>query len=418
MNTATDPILFEPPLSVADAPALVAAITGIAINGSAVAFERALAEYHGVRHGFTFSAGRIALAAILDALEIAADDEVIVPAYTCVAVPNPILFRGARPVYADVERDFPNVDVEDVNRKVTPKTRAIVVQHTFGYPANMAALGDLATARGLPLIEDCTHALGAELAGRRVGTFGYAAFFSFEQSKVICTGQGGAALTGDADLAARMANFRRACSEPGAADVRRLLVGVLAKSLFPAWGAAGWKRLAEYYLARLGLSREAITTDEEYRCEKPATFERGFSDAQAKVGMRQLADLERNLARRREIAEHYFAELDVPDGWLMRAAADMNPTFLRLPVRVPDKAALIAFGKERNVWIGNWFSAPIHPLGVPQDKAGYVSGSCPHAEDAVNHIANLPCHPRMTNADVRRVVDVMNEFSRRYARHD
>ena len=187
------------------------------------------------------------------------------------------------------------------------------------------------------------------------------------------------------------------------------------KAAFKGWGLTAKSRIPEYYLSRLGFISEAVTTDAEYQCEMPEMFAKAFASRQAAIGLRQLDALDENLASRRRIAMRYFASLEVPEDWLVRPEPKSVPSFLRFPLWVPDKQGFIDFARSRNVWVGNWFSAPVHPRGVPQDRAGYVVGLCPQAERAVDRIANLPCHPRMSGDDVEQVLRVVNEFAKRYA---
>src|SRR5262245_18494440 len=168
------------------------------------AFERAFAEAVEVPHAASFGSGRVALWAILHALGIGAGDEVIVPGYTCVAVPNAVRFAGARPAYADIDPRTFNLTANSCERVPTPDARALVVGHTYGLPAPMEELRTLANRHRLHLIEDVAHALGSTYRGKPAGSSGHAAFFSIEHSKIITTGLGGVATCADPDLAARL----------------------------------------------------------------------------------------------------------------------------------------------------------------------------------------------------------------------
>ena len=168
---------------------------------------RAVSEYEnafsGILHAplaFTFWKGRTALFAILRALGIGPGDEVILPAFTCVVVPNAIRFTGATPVYADIAPNTYNIDPEDVCKKVTSKTCALIIQHSFGIPAELDSLLEVAKLYDLPVIEDCAHALGSRYRAQQVGTFGKAAFFSSQWSKPYTTGLGGIAVTSDVTM--------------------------------------------------------------------------------------------------------------------------------------------------------------------------------------------------------------------------
>jgi perosamine synthetase len=158
-------------------------------------FERALASYVGVSHGVAVSSGTGALHLCLRALGIGRGDEVIVPSFAFIAVANAVRYVDAIPVFADIDPVTLNLDPERVEASVSPLTRAILVVHTFGCPADLGALGEIARRRGLFLIEDACEALGAEYDGRKVGSHGDAAVFGFYPNKQITTGEGGAVVT-------------------------------------------------------------------------------------------------------------------------------------------------------------------------------------------------------------------------------
>lgn len=165
-------------------------------------FEGAFARWLGVRSACAFWKGRVALYAILRALGIGEGDEVILPGYTCVMDVNPIKYLGARAVFVDIEPATYNLDVRLLEEKITPRTKVVIAQHTYGYPCEMDAIMDIAGRHGIPVVEDCCLALGSTYRGRRCGTFGVATYWSFQWNKPFTTGIGGMVTTGDADLAA------------------------------------------------------------------------------------------------------------------------------------------------------------------------------------------------------------------------
>ena len=370
-------------------------------------FELGFSRLIGAGSAYSFAAGRVALAAILDALDIGVDNEIVVPGYTCVAVPNPVLYTGATPIYADIDRETLNISAATVAACLTSRTKAIIVQHTFGFPAPMDELTELSRRHGIPLIEDCTHALGATIGGRPVGSFGIAAFFSLEQTKVVSSGAGGIAYSEDSTLSNRLAQYQSRCEFPKAAYVR-LMMGYLAYTVLlrdPRWSrhfpAAG------YYLQRLRLIGGPISTQEEMRCEKPENFELRLSGAQARVATSQVKQLPENLAQRRKIAEIYRNAFRNTRVKSIVSPEINSPTYVRFPARVKNKIALALELKAQSIQLGLWFTAPIHPEGVPQSRARYTEGSCPEAETAVTEIVNFPCHPRMTEADAERVIQAV-----------
>jgi perosamine synthetase len=184
------------------------------IQGVSIAeYERAFAARIGTRFAISFATGRVGLYGILRSLGIGRGDEVLLPAPTHIVVANAIRYTGARPVYVDCELETFNIDFTHAASRVTPRTRALILQHGFGIPVDLDLASDIAE-RGLDLIEDCVHALGSTYQGRPLGTFGKAAFFSTEETKTTSTTMGGMVVTDDHELARSLRAFQSACSWP------------------------------------------------------------------------------------------------------------------------------------------------------------------------------------------------------------
>ncbi|MEU8860924.1 DegT/DnrJ/EryC1/StrS family aminotransferase [Streptomyces umbrinus] len=197
------PHFVWPPLTEVTSKAVVEQLaTSISIydrSGVIAELEDALAEYHGVRHALLTSSGTAALYSMYTAVGIGPGDEVIVPAYTFFATVTPLLHLGAIPVLADCDEQG-NLNAEDVAGRITERTSGIVVTHMWGTPANMAALCAVAERRGVMLLEDGSHAHGASVGGKKVGTFDRAAAFSMNGPKPLSAGEGGFILTDDDDV--------------------------------------------------------------------------------------------------------------------------------------------------------------------------------------------------------------------------
>jgi dTDP-4-amino-4,6-dideoxygalactose transaminase len=162
-----------------------------------LAFEKAFAAYHGARHGIAITNGTAALEVTMAALGIGHGDEVIVPDFTFVATASAVLYANALPVLVDVDPDTYCIDPELVEAAITPRTKAIIAVHMGGHPADLDRLQDVAKRHGIHLVEDAAHAAGSEWRGRKVGTFGTAATFSFQSSKLMTAGEGGAIVSND-----------------------------------------------------------------------------------------------------------------------------------------------------------------------------------------------------------------------------
>jgi len=181
----------------------------ISSNGKYIgAFEKAFAEFCGCKHAIAANNGTTALHLALVALGLQPGDEVIVPTVTYIATANAVRYCGATPVLVDVCADTMNIDPEQVKRKITARTRGIIPVHLYGHPADMTSLNAIAQEHKLWVVEDAAEAHGAEVEGKRVGTLGDCATFSFFGNKIITTGEGGMVTTNDDELAAKLRLFR------------------------------------------------------------------------------------------------------------------------------------------------------------------------------------------------------------------
>ncbi|HEV2059276.1 MAG TPA: DegT/DnrJ/EryC1/StrS aminotransferase family protein [Solirubrobacteraceae bacterium] len=372
-------------------------VTGPAID----AYEQAFARAVGVRHACSFASGRVGLYAILRALGIGPGADVLLQVPTHIVVPNAIRHAGARPAYVDCVSHNWNIDLEHAARQVTPHTRALVLQHTFGIPADMDAVLNFADEHGLVLIEDCVHALGATWRGRPVGSFGRAAFFSTEETKMISTTMGGMVVTDDEALNERIRTYQRTCSWPSPGLTRRYLVKLLAYHVLTEphvhrVARAGYEALGE------AQPLPQPTSAQELRGGWLPELEQRLSNAQSAIGLRQLRRLDANLDHRRAIADRY-ARLITDRGFAIATfPQEATPSWVRFPLTVPDRSAAVR-ATHPHVVLGTWFTSVLEEARTPGDGA-YADGSCPKAEDAARHLVNLPTHGRVTEDDAVTLV--------------
>ncbi|MFB3778128.1 MAG: DegT/DnrJ/EryC1/StrS family aminotransferase [Bryobacteraceae bacterium] len=268
---------------------------GALVRGTAVAeFEREFARRHPGTHAVAASYGRMAFYYILRALALPAGTEVIFPALTFWVVPEMARILGLKPVFVDIDPATYNLDPDLIEQAVTSRTRAIVPTHLYGLPCDMDRIMDIAGRHNLVVIEDCAHALGALYRGKPVGTFGDAAFFSFQTLKPLNTYGGGMALVKDASLAKRVAALADAEPWPSEAEVKqKLLIGraqriltrptVFRWTLFPIlWVASFLRARPDVYLW------EAIRPLDPL----PPSYRRRFSNVQAEIGLEGLRRLD------------------------------------------------------------------------------------------------------------------------------
>jgi dTDP-4-amino-4,6-dideoxygalactose transaminase len=359
-----------------------------------------------------FWKGRVALYAILRALGIGPGDEVILPGFTCVVVPNAIRLTGARPVFVDIEPDGFNADPRHAADAVSRRTRAVLLQHTFGIPAEVAPWLDFARANGLAAIEDCAHSLWGTWDGRRLGTLGDAAFFSFQWSKPYTTGLGGMAVTARPDLAQRLRELQRDGADPPAAAQLKLAAQYAAyRRLFSP--ARYWRAQA----ALRALSRTGVlvgsSSQAELEGEPPADHEWRMSARQERWGLEAMpAD-----AGPAPALAGFYRDRLLAAGWRAGVPAPDGAPLLRFPLRVAWKEALLARAREERIELGSWFESPLHPIPLAEHaRFGYEPGQCPNAERAAREVVNLPLHRRVTRAEAERIVAFCIAHAREPAR--
>jgi perosamine synthetase len=372
------------------------------VDGPAIAdYERAFAQRVGVRFAVSFASGRVGLYGTLRALGVGASDEVLLQVPTHVVVPNAIRYTGARPIYVDCRPDTFNIDLEDAQRRITPATRVLLIQHTFGIPADLDVALQIAERHGLALVEDCAHALGARYDGRSVGSFGRAGFFSTEE-KTISTAMGGMVVTDDCELAAALERFRRDCAAPSALLAGRYLLKVLVFHSITRPAVHPYLRWL-YRLLRSRYLAPAATSPEEARGDRPKRYEQRLSNAQAALALGQLRALDANLGHRARVAAAYTARLAAQGFAVPTPPAKSEPAFARYPVLVRDRAAAMEAAAARGAVLGQWLSEVVDGA-VPPAVDDYVPRSCPRAEGVVRHVVNLPTHPRVRPDDVDDIV--------------
>lgn len=361
-------------------------------------YEKTAAEYHGVRYAFSFATGRMALYAILEALGIGRGDEVIIPAYTCVVVPNAILYRGATPIYVDINPATFNIDSKKIEAKITPKTKVILAQHTFGLPCDLDEIVEIAQRYGITVIEDCAPALGAEYKGKKVGSIGRVGFYSTDHTKMISTSTGGMVITDDEELASRIQQVY--ISSP---FLSKLTIGKILFTFFtenflyhPRFVFIG-KWLA-------GLCSKANLFNfflDEGKINKPTEYPypARLSNIQAKIGIRQMHELEQNIAHRRKIACQYDKIFGLYPQQFDGSPVDRKHVFLRYSFLITDRN-LFRKKFRRYLGLGDWFSTIA--IGRYKDfyRICYREGECPVGEAVARHSANFPTHPKIGNLEL------------------
>ncbi|KUK17741.1 DegT/DnrJ/EryC1/StrS aminotransferase family protein [Thermococcus sibiricus] len=338
--------------------------SGMLASGKEVKeFEKEFAQYLGAKHGIAVVNGTAALDVALRALKIGPGDEVITTPFTFIASANAILFQGARPVFADIDPKTYNLDPNDVLEKITDKTKAIVVVHLYGQPADMKAFKEIAEDYKLYLVEDCAQAHGAEFEGQKVGTFGDIAAFSFYPTKNMTTGEGGMVVTNNDELAKR-------------ADLIR-----------------NHGQAEKYLHVELGYNLR-------------------MTNINAAIGRVQLRRLDAWNEKRIENAKLLSEGISKIDG-LTPPYVDERAkhVFHQYVIRVEDDFPLIRdelMTKLREKGIGNAIHYPIPVHHQPfYQKLGYPKDICPNAIEVSKRVLSLPVHPAVSEEDIAYIVSTL-----------
>lgn len=358
---------------------------------------------------FTYFRGRVALAAILRAMGIRRGEQVAIQAFTCVAVPEAILSVGAEPVYVDVDRGGINMDPTSLASRLTPATKVVVVQHTFGFPAPIQQIQEVAARSGTAVVEDCAHTICTTSAGKRVGRFGAASFYSFEASKPLFAGIGGSAITTDPVIAAELRHHYTHLSPP------RLSVQAAILAMYAAYRIA-YRPITYWKVRRLyrALVRTGIIKGNynKIKQDRPADdFDRKMGEWQRLLLRRGLRQLEKQTAHRLWVAEQYRSMITHPQIEHISASEDTTPVLARYPLVTDRKTDLLRQATEAKVELADFYATPIHPLDAGDlPSVGYQPGCCPEAETMTQRIVSLPINLHVGAKQLRHAARFINSF--------
>jgi dTDP-4-amino-4,6-dideoxygalactose transaminase len=337
------------------------------------AFEEEFSSYVGARHAIAVANGTAALHLACLGVDLEPGDEVIVPSLTFVATANAIRYTGAVPVFADIESEQDlDISVSSIEKKLSKKTRAIMVMHYGGYACDMVAITKLARAHGLLVIEDAAHAIGTEIDGRKAGILGDVGCFSFFSNKNMTTGEGGMVVT----------------NNDAAADKMRILRSHGMTSM-------SWDRHRGH-----AWSYDVVELGYNYRLD----------EIRAALGRVQLSKLDKNNQRRRDLSAIYREQLEelVPNIVMPFAQPRGISACHLLPVLLPDGSDRTGFMEHMKT---NGIQTSIHYPPIHKFRTYAESGDAPYnlpvTENAGGREVTLPLYPGLTDDDVAYVVQTI-----------
>ena len=347
-------------------------------------FTAAFADYVGGRFAVPVSSATAGLHVALMALGVGPGDEVITTPLTFVATLNTIVHCGAVPVLADIDASTLNIRVEEIERKITARTKAIVPVHYVGQPVDLDPILGLAASRGLAVLEDAAHAVGAEYKGRRIGSFPTTSVFSFHPNKNMTTGEGGMVVTEEESVFEKASLFK-----------------------FHGMDTESWKRFA-----KTGSPRYDVTIP---------GYKYNMMDIQAALGLHQLPRLDGFLAERERLASRYDAALSATVGLILphrvpypvRHAWHLYTPLVDVDRLTIDRDRFMEELKARNIGTGLHYTAA-HEFSYYANRFGWRPEDFPEAHFVSERIVSLPLFPGLTDSDqddvVEAIRDVMREF--------
>ncbi|HMN48249.1 MAG TPA: DegT/DnrJ/EryC1/StrS family aminotransferase [Ignavibacteriaceae bacterium] len=357
----------------------------LSMGPKTIKFEEGFNKFIGAKRSVAVSSWTAAGHLTLEAFGIQRGDEVIVPTMTFPATAEIVCYFGAKPVIVDVEEDTLNISLKEIEKAITPKTKAIIPVHYGGQPCDMDEINEIARAHNLKVLEDAAHALPATYKGNKIGTISDVTCFSFYATKTLSTGEGGMICTNDEEIAERCAIMR--------------MHGINRNA---------WKRYSEsgswYY--------EVVAPGYKYN----------FTDLQASLGIPQLKKVDAMWDARKRIAAKYIQELkDVDTITLHTVKTDRESSWHLFPIRLnlemlsKNRAQIIDELKARNIGVGVHFM-PVHQHLYYAETFKLEDKNYPVASAVFPRLISLPIYPGMSDESVYKVVSVLKDILTKFKR--
>ncbi len=357
----------------------------------------------------TFESGRSALTAAIQALNLPKNSEIILQAFTCVAVPNSIRWANCMPVYADVDPNTFTIDPNTIERLITPNTRVLLIQYTFGMPARMDALMELARKHNLLVVEDCAHSFGSRWSGQLLGTFGDVAIFSFGRDKSLSSVFGGVALTKNPDLARRLHSIQT--HSPIATKpwiIQQLLHPLILALSLKTYDLLSLGRIILEVAKRLHLISKAVEPQERSG-ERPTWTGHRLPNALALLALHQWKKRERFDSHRRALTQIYQQELKHPDIIHPHWAKEADPALLRYSIRTSKRDSLFKAAASTKIQLGDWYTSPLAPEGTDEQAVDYDRTQTPSAIILSKETLNLPTHINISESEAKKICTLIKD---------
>lgn len=383
-------------------------------------FEKALRERLNTQHAVCVYQCRVGIYFAVKAL-IKPGQEVILSPYTIADVINMVIFAGGRPVFADVDRKTCNISADEVERLITPNTGAVLITHLHGVAAEAHRIQEICDCFNIPMIEDCAQSFGVYEQGKPVGTIGEVGVFSFEMHKNIPTWLGGAVITNRQDVAEKIqAELKYFSHPPFPGITRKVKKGLMhdiacSPMIF---------QLFTYPLIRYSYLNKVESVNKMTRrqpqesdpaAELPDVYKSRYTSFQARIGLSQLKNVDRDIKTRIENGLLYHEGLkDIEDLILPPISTDSSNTYLWFPVQYSQRDELLAFmfKQGRDVAAGHFTSN----ADAPQFEEFHQD--CPNAKKVEEELFYLPTYPRYSRNEIEKTIQVIRQYFTYRSQHE
>jgi len=374
-----------------------------------------LQKYFGSKHAYTYDSGRTALHHALKACRVREDDEVLVQSYTCMVVSNAIIWTGAKPVYVDVGDDF-NMDSANLEKKITDKSKVLIIQHTYGKPADLKRLIKIAKENNLKIIEDCAHSFGTKHDEKLLGTFGDIGMFSFGSDKILSCVRGGGLITSNKNIANKLTELQsRLPLSRRIKIIQHLLHYIIFSKGKPIYNLGVGKWVLGIS-KKLNLMNKIIYSPEKHG-KQVLFYPSLLPNSLATILVKQFKTFEKVNKHRQEIAKLYNDKIIThrvsvcsDNTKITKPEWSDESIWLRYTLLVDHPEKLHAQAKKQGIILGNWYNNVIAPKDIDLEKSGYKTGDCPNAEKLSSMSINLPTNRHTTTKDTEKIIKIVNRY--------
>ena len=367
-----------------------------------------------MKFDFFYMRGRVALSRLLLGLNILPGDKVAIQAFTCVAVPEALKAIGAIPVYVDVEKDSVNMSHKKLTNLLQKnEIKAVVVQHTFGIPANINKISEICDQREIPIIEDCCHSINSLFQEKYLGDWSKASFYSFEWGKPIVAGIGGAVKVNDKKLQSFLLKDYLNMESVGLIENIKQLIQLITFKIFYRPSLYWYLKDGFQLFSKLGLATANFEKKNKYSIDNVSKdFVKKMSFINRMQLLISMKKLDRELQHRKKISTLYETEFSADDLKrlnISKPSENVDISYSRFPILVKNKESILVAAKKDKVEIASFFDTPIHPLSNNElHLVDYEVGSCPNSEDLCKQLISFPVNSKVDINTVKNFAKYIN----------